>query len=43
MDYKTRLNAILEHLKAGGSVRKAPKRAPVTALEVDQLLAELGV
>lgn len=36
--------AVLAQLRAAGySVRKAPKAKPVTALEVDQLLAELGV
>ena len=36
--------AVLAQLRAAGySVRKAPKAKPVTAQEVDQLLAELGV
>ena len=36
--------AVLAQLRAAGySVRRAPKRAPVTALEIDNLLAELGV
>lgn len=36
--------AVLAQLRAAGySVRKAPKAKPVTELEIDNLLAELGV
>ena len=36
-------NVIAQLRKAGYSVAKAKKAKPVTAQEVDQLLAELGV